>query len=436
MKPRSPKLFLFLTVLIDLLGVGIVLPLMPYYVKIVEQSSIPWLANNRAIVVGLLMASFALMQFLFAPVLGALSDRYGRRPILILSLLGSALSYVLFGVAEYLSFLGVETVLVILFLGRILSGITGASISTAQAYIADVTTPEERAKGMGMIGAAFGLGFMLGPALGGLLSTISLATPAFFAAGLALVNVIFGYFNLPESLPPERRTVTPVRGVNPLERVQTLVRRPSLQPLLIGVFLLNLAFASLQSNFAVFSDVRFGFGPLDNALIFTLVGLLAVLMQGVLIRRLVLAFGEARLVIAGLTLMAIGFVAIAFVPQAWMLFPVVGAVAIGSGMATPSLTSLISRRVAAHEQGTTLGGTQAVTSLTMIIGPIFAGVTFDSIDTGAPYYLGGHPDRSGGHGRRFGAVAHNSAAGRTAAGRRGYRTYGDRVIPAATMSAG
>lgn len=362
---------------------------MPYYVKIVEQSSIPWLANNRAIVVGLLMASFALMQFLFAPVLGALSDRYGRRPILILSLLGSALSYVLFGVAEYLSFLGVETVLVILFLGRILSGITGASISTAQAYIADVTTPEERAKGMGMIGAAFGLGFMLGPALGGLLSTISLATPAFFAAGLALVNVIFGYFNLPESLPPERRTVTPVRGVNPLERVQTLVRRPSLQPLLIGVFLLNLAFASLQSNFAVFSDVRFGFGPLDNALIFTLVGLLAVLMQGVLIRRLVLAFGEARLVIAGLTLMAIGFVAIAFVPQAWMLFPVVGAVAIGSGMATPSLTSLISRRVAAHEQGTTLGGTQAVTSLTMIIGPIFAGVTFDSIDTGAPYYLGG-----------------------------------------------
>lgn len=389
MKPRSPKLFLFLTVLIDLLGVGIVLPLMPYYVKIVEQSSIPWLANNRAIVVGLLMASFALMQFLFAPMLGALSDRYGRRPILILSLLGSALSYALFGVAEYLSFLGVETVLAILFLGRILSGITGASISTAQAYIADVTTPEERAKGMGMIGAAFGLGFMLGPALGGLLSTISLATPAFFAAGLALVNVIFGYFNLPESLPPERRTVTPVRGVNPLERVQALVRRPSLRPLLIGVFLLNLAFASLQSNFAVFSDVRFGFGPLDNALIFTLVGLLAVLMQGVLIRRLVLAFGEAWLVIAGLTLMAIGFVAIAFVPQAWMLFPVVGVVAIGSGMATPSLTSLISRRVAAHEQGTTLGGTQAVTSLTMIIGPIFAGVTFDSIDTGAPYYLGG-----------------------------------------------
>jgi MFS family permease len=389
MTSRSPRLFLFLNVLIDLLGVGIVLPLMPYYVKIVEQSSIPWLAANRAIVVGALMASFALMQFLFAPMLGALSDRYGRRPILLISLLGSAFSYALFGVAEYLSFLGVETVLAILFLGRILSGITGASISTAQAYIADVTTPEERAKGMGMIGAAFGLGFMLGPALGGLLSTISLALPAFVAAGLALANVFFGYFNLPESLPRERRTVAPVRGVNPLKRVSALLQRPSLQPLLIGVFLLNLAFASLQSNFAVFSDVRFGFGPLDNALIFTMVGLLAVLIQGVLIRRLVLAFGEARLALTGMALMSIAFVAVAFVPEAWMLFPAVGVMAIGSGMATPSLTSLISRRVAAHEQGMTLGGTQAVTSLTMIVGPIFAGVTFDLLDTGAPYYLGG-----------------------------------------------
>ncbi|GIV99749.1 MFS transporter [Roseiflexus sp.] len=389
MTSRSPRLFIFLTVLIDLLGVGIVLPLMPYYVKIVEQSSIPWLAANRAMIVGALMASFALMQFLFAPVLGALSDRYGRRPILLLSLVGSALSYALFGMAEYLSFLGVETVLAILFLGRILSGITGASISTAQAYIADVTTPEERAKGMGMIGAAFGLGFMLGPALGGLLSTVNLALPAFVAAGLALANVGFGYFNLPESLPRERRTVTSVRGVNPLERVSALLRRASIRPLLIGVLMLNLAFASLQSNFAVFSDVRFGFGPLDNALIFTLVGLLAVLMQGVLIRRLVLAFGEARLVITGMALMSLGFVAIAVVPQAWMLFPVIGVVAIGSGMATPSLTSLISRRVAAHEQGMTLGGTQALTSLAMIIGPIFAGVTFDSIGAGAPYYLGG-----------------------------------------------
>jgi MFS family permease len=382
-------LFLFLTVLIDLLGVGIILPLLPYYAKIVEQSSIPWLADNRAMVVGALTASFALMQFLFAPLLGALSDRYGRRPVLLISLLGTGVAYILFGLAEYLSFLGVEMVLAMLFFARILDGITGANISTAQAYIADVTTPENRAKGMGMIGAAFGLGFMLGPALGGLLSTISLATPAFVAAGLALANVLFGYFNLPESLPPERRVTTPVRAINPFSRVGALLQRPSIQPLLIGVFLLNLAFASLQSNFAVFSDVRFGFGPLDNALIFTLVGLLAVLIQGVLIRRLVLAFGEARLAIIGMTLMAIGFGAIAFVPVAWTLFPVIGVVAIGSGMATPSLTSLISRRVAAHEQGTTLGGTQALTSLTMIAGPVFAGVTFDSLDAGAPYYLGG-----------------------------------------------
>ncbi len=389
MKSRSPMLFIFLTVLIDLLGVGILLPLLPYYVKIVEQSSIPWLADNRAIVVGALTASFALMQFLFAPVFGALSDRYGRRPVLLISLLGTGIAYILFGLAEYLSFLGVETVLAVLFLARILSGIAGATIPTAQAYIADVTTPENRAKGLGMIGAAFGLGFMLGPALGGFLSTISLETPAFVAAGLALANVLFGYFNLPESLPPERRVTTPARAINPFSRVSALLQRPSIQPLLIGIFLLNLAFAGLQSNFAVFSDVRFGFGPLDNALIFTLVGFLAVLMQGILIRRLVLAFGEARLAVAGMMLMSVGFVAIAFVPVAWMLFPVIGVVAIGSGMATPSLTSLISRRVAAHEQGSTLGGTQALTSLTMIAGPMFAGFTFDNIDTGAPYYLGG-----------------------------------------------
>ncbi len=391
MKSRSPMLFIFLTVLIDLLGVGILLPLLPYYVKVVEQSSLPWLADNRAIVVGALTASFALMQFLFAPVFGALSDRYGRRPVLLISLLGTGIAYILFGLAEYLSFLGVETVLAVLFLARILSGIAGATIPTAQAYIADVTTPENRAKGLGMIGAAFGLGFMLGPALGGFLSTISLETPAFVAAGLALANVLFGYFNLPESLPPERRVTTPVRvrEMNSFSRIHALLRRSAIQPLLIGIFLLNLAFAGLQSNFAVFSDVRFGFGPFDNALIFTLVGFLAVLMQGILIRRLVLAFGEARLAVAGMMLMSVGFIAIAFVPVAWMLFPVIGVVAIGSGMATPSLTSLISRRVAAHEQGSTLGGTQALTSLTMIAGPMFAGFTFDSIDAGAPYYLGG-----------------------------------------------
>ncbi len=389
MKQRSPMLFLFLTVLIDLLGVGIVLPLMPYYAKIVEQSSVPWLADNRAMVVGALTASFALMQFLCAPLLGALSDRFGRRPVLLISLLGTGVSYIVFGLADRLLFLGVEPVLAMLFLARILDGVTGANISTAQAYVADVTPPDQRAKGMGMIGAAFGLGFMIGPALGGLLSTISLATPAFVAAGLALANVVFGYFNLPESLPPERRQHTAPGAINPVGRLSGMLRRPALRPLLLGVFLLNLAFASLQSNFAVFSDVRFGFGPLDNALVFALVGLLAVLMQGVLIRRLVLAFGEVRLAIAGMALMAVAFVAVAFVPQAWMLYPVIGAMSIGSGMATPSLTSLISRRVASHEQGATLGGTQALTSLTMIAGPIFAGITFDAINAGAPYYLGG-----------------------------------------------
>lgn len=166
MKSRSSLTFIFLTIFIDLLGIGIVLPLLPEYVKIVERSTWPWLAENRALIVGALTASYALMQFLFAPVLGALSDRFGRRPVLLLSLMGTGLSYLVFALTENLTFLGVETVIGLLFLARIVAGIMGASISTAQAYIADVTPPNERARGLGMIGAAFGLGFMLGPALG------------------------------------------------------------------------------------------------------------------------------------------------------------------------------------------------------------------------------------------------------------------------------
>lgn len=388
MKNRSPMAFIFLTVFIDLLGAGIVLPLLPYYVKFVEQSSSPLLAENRAIIVGALAASFSLMQFLFAPVLGALSDRYGRRPVLLISLLGTGISYILFGLAGSLAGFGVEAVLAMLFLARILDGITGGNISTAQAYIADSTTPENRAKGMGLIGAAFGLGFMLGPAIGGLLSGISLSAPAFAAAALALVNVAFGFFMLPETLPPERRTSVPFFKMNPVARLGGVIGNQAIRPLLAGIFLLNLAFAGMQSNFALFSDARFGFGPRENAFIFAFIGLTAVVMQGFLIRRLLPRFGEARLALTGLALMALAFALIALAPQPWMLYPIMALLAGGSSMATPSLTSLISRRVSAREQGQALGGTQALTSLTMVIGPLFAGMLFDTAGIGAPYEVG------------------------------------------------
>lgn len=384
---RSPLIFIFLTVFIDLLGVGIVLPLLPFYVKLVEASSPGWLAANHALVVGALTASFSLFQFLFAPVLGALSDRYGRRPVLLISLTGAALSYVLFGLADRFAVFGAEAVLAALFISRIIAGITGGSISTAQAYIADVTTPENRARGLGMLGAAFGLGFMMGPAIGGLLSAVSLSAPAFAAAALTFGNVIFGFFKLPESLAPEDRTGA-TASINPFRRLRVLVGREAIRPLLAGVLLLNLAFAGLQSNFAVFAEARFGFGPTEIAFLFAFIGLMAVIMQGFLIRRLVPIFGEARLAVTGLALMAAAFALIAFVPAAWLLYPVVGLLSVGSGLATPSLTSLISRRVSPREQGGVLGGTQALTSLTMVVGPLVAGLLFDAVGPATPYLAG------------------------------------------------
>lgn len=386
-RSRSQLTFIFLTVFIDLLGVGIVLPLLPFYVKLIEADSPVWLTQNHALIVGALTASYSLFQFLFAPILGSLSDRFGRRPVLLLSLAGAGLSYLLFGMADRLAPLGAGAVLAALFVSRIVAGITGGSISTAQAYIADITPPQERARGLGLIGAAFGLGFMLGPALGGLLSGISLSAPAFTAAALIFASVAFGFFRLPESLPPEQRSAR-VSSLNPFGRLGAVLGRMAIRPLVMSVLLLNLAFAGLQSNFAVYSDVRFGLGPSAIAYIFAFIGLMAVIMQGFLISRLVRWFGEARLAVAGMALMALAFGLIAAAPAAWALYPAVALLSVGSGMATPSLTSLISRRVSPMEQGSVLGGVQAFTSLAMVIGPLIAGLLFDIVAPAAPYLAG------------------------------------------------
>jgi MFS transporter, DHA1 family, tetracycline resistance protein len=386
---RSPLLIIFLTVFVDLLGLGIVLPLLPFYVQIVEQSSNPWLAGNWALIVGALTASYALMQFLFSPLVGGLSDRFGRRPVLLISLLGTGISMILLGLAGNFAVFGVEAVLLALFGARILGGIAGATIPTAQAYIADVTTPENRARGMGLIGAAFGLGFMFGPALGGFLSGISLQAPAFFAATLALLNAGLGFFLLPESLPAERRAAAVPLRFNPLGRLAVVIASDRIRPLLLAYVLMFFAFAGLQTNFAVFSATRFGFGPMENAFVFAFIGLVAVIMQGFLIRKLVPRFGEARLAVTGMGMMTLAFLLIAIVPQAWMLYPALGLLAAGSGVVTPSVTSLISRRVSPQEQGATLGGVQALNSLMMVLGPIFAGFIFDAVGVAAPYLTGG-----------------------------------------------
>lgn len=388
MRQRSPMVFIFITVLIDLLGIGIVIPILPYYVKILESSGDVWFAVNRAMIVGGLTATYALMQFICAPWLGSLSDRYGRRPILLISLFGTGIGYIIFGFSENLFVISPWLMLTALFVSRIIDGVTGANISAAQAYIADITTPENRAKGLGMLGAAFGLGFMLGPALGGVLSTYGLAVPVFVAAGLSFANVTFGYFALPESLPVEHRT-TVVSGSNPFRRVVAVLQNNTIRALLVGIVLLNLAFAGMQSNFAVYSDRRFGFAAIDNAFVFVAVGLMAVIMQGFLLRLLLPKFGEAKLAMVGMVVMAIGFEGLAIAPTGLWLYPAIVLLGAGSGMATPSLTSLISRRVDATAQGATLGGSQALVSLTMVLGPLLAGVLSDAVHVTAPYHIGG-----------------------------------------------
>src|SRR5215208_6860077 len=367
MRYRSPLLFLFVTVFVDMMGYGIVVPLLPFYV---QQHT------TGAALVGLLSSLYAAMQFVGGPFLGGLSDRIGRRPVLLLCLFGASLAYLLLGLAQ---------TLLMLVAAVVLAGGAGGTQATAQAYIADSTPPEGRARGMGLIGAAFGLGLMAGPALGGLLSLHSLHTPAFAASALALGTVGFGYFVLPESLPPKLRTPTPLLRLNPVSQLRRVLGMAGIRTLLVVVFLLNLSFAGLLVNFPLFSNARFGWGATANAFLFAFVGVCAVLTQGVLIGRLQPRLGDGRLLLGGLTLMALDLALVAVVPLGPLLYPVVGMLAVGTGLAIPALTSLISRRVSGREQGRIMGGLQAILSLTLIVGPVVSGLAFDQLGVPAPY---------------------------------------------------
>ena len=368
---RWPSLaFIFVTVFVDMVGYGLVIPLLPFYAR--EYAA-------GAALVGLLGSLYAAMQFVGGPFLGGLSDRTGRRPVLVVCLLGASFAYLLLGLAEKLS---------LLFAAVVLAGAAGGTQATAQAYIADSTSPEDRARGLGLIGAAFGLGLMAGPALGGLLSLYSLHAPAFAAATLALANAAFGFFVLPESLPPKLRTSTPLRRLNPLSQLRGVLGLRNIRWFLLAVFLLNLSFAGLLTNFPLFSNARFEWSAPANAFFFAFVGVCAVLTQGLLIGRLQPRFGEQRLLLGGLCVMALGLGLIAVVPYGLLLYPVVGALAVGVGLAIPALTALVSRRVSGREQGRIMGGLQAVISVTLIVGPTMTGLAFERLGVPAPYWIG------------------------------------------------
>ena len=374
---RSPLLVIFVTVFIDLLGFGIILPMLPFYAQDFGASDT---------LIGLLFASYSLMQFLFSPVWGRISDAVGRRPILLMSLLGTAVSFTIFGFAG---------TLIVLFVGRILAGIFGAVITTAFAFIADVTTPENRAKGMGLVGAAFGLGFIFGPFIGGIVADAwGLAAPAFVAGGLALANALLAWFTLPESLPREKRNGTSdpahrIRRTLSLARFIEALRHPAVGALLLLYFLTTLAFANMEATYALLTDVQYGWGPRQNGYAFGLIGIVMVVVQGWLIRPLSDRFGEHRLVVAGTFMLVPGLGLMPFAPTVGLFVLMSGLLAVGSGLVNPSLNSLISKGVSEAEQGGIMGITQGLGSLARVIGPVWGGYTFGRIGPSAPYWTAG-----------------------------------------------
>src|SRR5256885_3534710 len=363
---RSPLLVIFITVFIDLVGFGIVSPVLPYYAEGTKFGATPSQ-------VGLLFASYSIMQLVFAPVLGRLSDKHGRRPVLFVSLLGTALGFLILGFA---------TTLWMLFLGRIIDGISGGNISTAQAYIADVTTKEDRAKGMGLIGAAFGLGFVFGPAIGGVLSRWGINVPFLFAGTLAFANAILLYFVLPETATqdhPARISAASGRGWRQL--IESL-KRPRLGFVLTIYILSIVAFSIMTAVFSLFMMFRLGYDAFHNGWVFAYVGVISAIIQGGLIGKLVKRFGEPALAVTGgLLFLASLFVVPFFGPAVGLIGILLtrAASSIGNALNAPSLSSLASKSAGAGEQGGVLGAMQSVASLARAVGPSLAAFLIYSV---------------------------------------------------------
>jgi DHA1 family tetracycline resistance protein-like MFS transporter len=362
---RSSLTVIFTTVFVDLLGFGIVLPLLPYYAQQLHASGIA---------AGALIAVYSAMQFLAAPWWGRLSDRIGRRPVLLVSLAGSTLSYLIFALANNIEWL---------FVSRVLAGLAGANISVAQAFIADTTSAQERARGMGLIGAAFGLGFVFGPAIGGSLAHYGQAAPGFAATIICGLNFVVAVFRLPESLAPEQRHARPAS--HPLAQLGDALRRPLLRlPLLIFAAVV-FSFATMETTLSLLCASRFHLTASQIYWLFGYLGLMTTLVQGGLIGRLTPRIDESHLAVVGAALLAIGLGATPFTAPVVPLLLALAAIACGQGISSPVLSSLISKSSGAHEQGGVLGVSQSAGSLARILGPLWGGVAFDYVGPAGPY---------------------------------------------------
>ncbi len=348
--------FIFVTVMLDMLAFGIIIPVLPHLIVQLIGGSIP----QAAVWSGMFGALFMLMQFVFSPVQGALSDRYGRRTVILISSFGLGIDFIVMALAPALW---------LLFVGRAVSGMCAASFSTANAYIADIVPKEKRAAAFGLLGAAFGIGFIVGPALGGLLGHWHIRLPFWIAAGLSLLNFGYGYFVLPESLPRERRSPRfDWRHANPLGAVVLLRRYPQVFGLASVFFLINLAQFSLNSTYVLYTDYRYGWGPQVVGYTLGLVGLLSGLVQAVLVRRLMPVFGERRLILAGLMLCVVGYVLFGLAPVAWLFVAGIPFLCLG-GLAGPPAQALLTQQVDPHEQGRLQGALTSLASLAGIFGP-------------------------------------------------------------------
>lgn len=356
MSNRKPALgFIFVTLLIDVIGFGIIIPVMPSLIQELTGGTM----SDASLYGGLLMFAFASMQFLFSPVLGGLSDQYGRRPVLLISLFGFGIDYFLLALAPSIGWL---------FLGRILAGITGASFTTASAYIADVSTPEKRAQNFGMIGAAFGLGFIIGPVIGGLLGEYGSRVPFYAAAIVTLLNWLYGFFVLPESLGKENRRPFELKRANPVGSLRQLGRYPVISGLVISLVCVYIAAHSVQSTWGFFTIEQFKWDEKMIGYSLGVVGILVAFVQGFLIRFTTPKLGPERSVYIGLGLYALGLLLFAFASETWMMYAFLVPYALG-GIAGPALQALMSNQVPANEQGELQGGLTSIMSVTSIIGP-------------------------------------------------------------------
>lgn len=370
--------FIFITLLIDVIGLGIIIPVMPKLITELTGDSL----GNAARHGGWLMFVYAFFQFIFAPIIGGLSDQFGRRPVLLASLFGFTIDYL---------FLTFAPTLFWLFLGRIVAGILGASFTTAAAYIADISTPEKRSQNFGLIGAAFGAGFIIGPVIGGLLGEYGSRMPFIVASGLSFLNFLYGYFILPESLKPENRRKFDIRRANPAGSLMHLRRYPVIAGLVVSLVLMYLAAYAVQGTWSYFVMEKFGWSEREIGISLGVFGILSMVVQGGLIRVIIPKLGNERSIYIGLILYSIGFALFALAKAPWQLYIYMAPYILG-GIAGPAIQGVISTQVKENEQGELQGALTSLASATSIVGPpLMTSVFFYFTSSGETVYFPGAP---------------------------------------------